>query len=124
MGSHHVFVADIVSVSVREEIIDTDGKLRFDKADLLAYAHGEYYALGEVVGRFGFSTDKPQKKSFKKAPPKQEKKTEDAKKSAYVPPKEDKKSAEETVSAVPFYKNLPRSIKRKSPSHTKKGSKK
>lgn len=58
MGSHDVFIADIVSVSCREDIIDKDGKMRFDSADLLAYAHGEYYALGEKVGRFGFSTDK------------------------------------------------------------------
>ena len=61
MGSHDVFVADIVSVSCHESIIDSEGKMRFDRADLLAYAHGEYYSLGEVVGRFGFSTDKPQK---------------------------------------------------------------
>ena len=58
MGSHDVFVADIVSVSADEAIIDSKGKLRFDKAGLLAYAHGEYFALGERVGRFGFSTDK------------------------------------------------------------------
>ena len=58
MGSHDVFVADIVSVSCREDIIDENGRMRFDLADLLAYAHGEYYSLGEIVGRFGFSTDK------------------------------------------------------------------
>lgn len=58
MGSHDVFVADILSVSCRGELIDGDGKLRYDKANLLAYAHGEYYALGERLGRFGFSTDK------------------------------------------------------------------
>ena len=52
MGSHDVFMADIV---------DENGKMHFDRADLLAYAHGEYYELGEVVGRFGFSTDKPKK---------------------------------------------------------------
>ncbi len=64
MGTHDVFIADIVSVSCDEKIIDGDGKIRFDKADLLAYAHGEYFALGEVLGKFGFSTDKK-----KKAPP-------------------------------------------------------
>ena len=58
MGSHDVFIADILSVSCREEIIDKDGKIHFERADLLAYAHGEYYSLGERVGRFGFSTDK------------------------------------------------------------------
>ena len=59
MGSHDVFIADILSVSCRDELIDAEGKLHFEQADLLAYAHGEYYSLGERVGRFGFSTDKP-----------------------------------------------------------------
>ncbi len=61
MGSHDVFVADILSVSCDESVYDEDGKIRFDKADLLAYAHGEYYKLGEVIGRFGFSTAKKAK---------------------------------------------------------------
>ncbi len=58
MGSHDVFVADIVGVSCREDIMDGQGKIRLDRAGLLAYAHGEYFALGEKLGRFGFSTDK------------------------------------------------------------------
>ena len=61
MGSHDVFIADIVGVSCHTDIIDNEGKMRFERADLLAYAHGEYYSLGEIVGRFGFSTDKPKK---------------------------------------------------------------
>ena len=62
MGTHDVFISDIVSVSCDESILDDDGKIRFDKAGLLAYAHGEYYALGEKVGKFGFSTKKPSQK--------------------------------------------------------------
>ena len=62
MGSHDVFIADIVSISCREDLIDEAGKIHFEKADLLAYSHGEYYSLGDVVGRFGFSTDKQEKK--------------------------------------------------------------
>ena len=58
MGTHDVFIADIVSVSSKEEIIDEKGKIRLDLANLLAYAHGEYYSLGEKLGAFGFSTDK------------------------------------------------------------------
>lgn len=58
MGTHDVFIADIVSISCDESIIDDAGKIHFEKANLLAYAHGEYYALGERLGRFGFSTDK------------------------------------------------------------------
>ncbi|MBE6533252.1 MAG: flavin reductase family protein [Ruminococcaceae bacterium] len=66
MGSHDVFFADILSVSCSEEILDSDGKMHFERADLLAYAHGEYYSLGERVGRFGFSTDNPAKKAASK----------------------------------------------------------
>ena len=72
MGSHDVFIADIVSVSCKEELFDREGKMHFERAGLLAYAHGEYFALGEKVGRFGFSTDKAKKPSEKKT---EEKKT-------------------------------------------------
>ena len=84
MGSHDVFVADIVSVSCDQSIFDEDGKLRYDRADLLAYAHGEYYGLGEVVGRFGFSTDKQKKaeKPKKASAPKQVSKEAGQKKAA------------------------------------------
>ena len=66
MGSHDVFMADIVSVSCREDVLE-EGRICYDKADLLAYAHGEYFALGEKLGKFGFSTDK--KADAKKANP-------------------------------------------------------
>lgn len=62
MGSHDCFIADIVSVSCRDDIL-LDGRICYDRANLLAYAHGEYFALGEKLGRFGFSTDKGKKKS-------------------------------------------------------------
>lgn len=61
MGSHDVFIADILSVSCHENIIDKQGKMHFERANLLAYMHGEYYSLGERLGRFGFSTDKDKK---------------------------------------------------------------
>ena len=71
MGTHDVFMADIVSVSCDESIIDKNGKIRYDKADLLAYVHGEYFRLGDKVGKFGFSTEKganPATRVEKKAP--------------------------------------------------------
>ncbi len=79
MGTHDVFMADIVSVSVDESIVDKNGKIRYDKADLLAYVHGEYFRLGDRVGKFGFSTDKSadprtrvekKPKNYKKSAPK------------------------------------------------------
>lgn len=67
-GTHTVFLADILNVSCDESIIDQNGKICYDKAGLLAYAHGEYYALSKKIGRFGYSTDKkkgPVKKARK-----------------------------------------------------------
>ncbi len=62
-GTHDIFMADIVNVSCDESLLDENGKICFDRAGLLAYSHGEYYALGEKLGRFGFSTDKNKNKT-------------------------------------------------------------
>lgn len=61
MGTHDVFYADILCVTVDDSLLDETGRLHVEKADLCAYAHGQYYALGRVLGRFGFSTDKKKK---------------------------------------------------------------
>lgn len=58
MGSHDMFLADIVAVDIDETLIDEDGKLHLDRAKLTAYAHGEYFALGKKIGSFGFSVKK------------------------------------------------------------------
>jgi len=58
MGTHHMFIADIVGVSVDESLLDENGKLCLAKANLAAYAHGEYYALGKCIGKFGYSVMK------------------------------------------------------------------
>lgn len=58
LGSHDLFLATITAVHVRESLIDRKGKLRLEKAGLLAYAHGEYYVLGRRLGAFGFSVRK------------------------------------------------------------------
>ena len=54
LGSHDVFMADVVAVHVDESIM-VDGKVDFAKANLINYQHGEYYANGKHLGRFGFS---------------------------------------------------------------------
>ena len=61
MGSHDMFLADIVAVDVDEKLLDKDGKLHLDKAGLVAFAHGEYFALGEKLGTFGYSVKKKKK---------------------------------------------------------------
>ena len=66
LGSHDLFMADILGVSVDEKLLDPAGRLQLEKADLLAYAHGEYFALGPKVGSFGFSVRKKQKHTVAK----------------------------------------------------------
>lgn len=66
MGSHDVFIAEIVSVSVDERLMDKSGKLRLERAGLLAFGHGEYYKLGEKAGVFGCSAVKRRKGPQKK----------------------------------------------------------
>lgn len=66
LGSHHVFVARIKRIRAREDLVDENGRLCLDRAELLAFAHGEYFALGRSLGKFGFSAvkKKNKKKSF------------------------------------------------------------
>lgn len=61
-GSHDIFMADITAVSCDESLIDAKGRLALDKAGLVAYAHGEYFALGEKLGSFGYSVRKKAKR--------------------------------------------------------------
>ena len=58
LGSHHMFLADIVAIDVDEKLLDQKGKLCLERANLAAYAHGEYFELGKKIGYFGFSADK------------------------------------------------------------------
>lgn len=58
LGSHDMFIADIVAVAADESLIDKNGRLMLEKANLLAYAHGDYFALGRKIGDFGFSVRK------------------------------------------------------------------
>ena len=65
-GTHDIFMADIVNVSCDEKLLDENGRICFERAHLIAYSHGEYYALGKKLGRFGFSTDKKSRGVSKK----------------------------------------------------------
>ncbi len=58
LGTHDMFLADIVAVTVREELLDGDGRLCLERAGLVAYSHGSYYSLGRKLGSFGFSAAK------------------------------------------------------------------
>jgi len=63
LGSHDLFLAEVVSISVDENIIDDKGKIHLEKANLIAYSHGEYFALNnKPLGKFGYSIAKKKKK--------------------------------------------------------------
>jgi len=68
LGSHDMFIGEVVSTDVDESLLDENGRLDLQRADLIAYSHGEYYGLGKKIGKFGYSVQK--KKTVKKAAPK------------------------------------------------------
>ena len=62
LGSHDMFLADIVAIDVDESLVDGNGKLHLERAGLVAYAHGDYFELGKRIGTFGYSVAKKKKK--------------------------------------------------------------
>ena len=58
LGSHHMFIADVVGVTVSKEYLDESGRFNLNDANLIAYSHGKYYTLGDYVGKFGYSVKK------------------------------------------------------------------
>ena len=62
LGSHDMFIAEVVNVSVDERYLNEKGRLELEKADLIAYSHGEYFALGKKIGKFGYSVRRRSKK--------------------------------------------------------------
>lgn len=65
LGSHHMFLAEIVAVDVDEAYMDEKDTFHLSKAKPLAYSHGRYYGLGEMLGSFGYSV---RKKDTEKSP--------------------------------------------------------
>ncbi|MBU5485416.1 flavin reductase family protein [Clostridium sp. MSJ-11] len=63
LGSHHLFLAEVSSVSVEDNLIDDKGKIHFENANLICYSHGEYFPIPQKpIGKFGFSVQKRKKK--------------------------------------------------------------
>ena len=58
LGSHHMFLAEVVAVNVDEKYMDERDTFHLSKAKPLAYSHGRYYGLGELLGTFGYSVKK------------------------------------------------------------------
>ena len=66
LGSHTMFLAEIVGIDADERFLDSKGKLNLQQCGLMAFAHGEYFAIGRKLGDFGFSVRK--KKKHRKPP--------------------------------------------------------
>lgn len=58
LGSHHMFVAEVLGVDVDDCYLDENGKFRLNQAGPLVYSHGEYYGLGRRLGSFGYTVKK------------------------------------------------------------------
>ena len=62
LGTHDMFIAEVVNVVVDEEYLDEKGKFDMVRAGLMAYSHGEYFTLGKSLGHFGWSVRKKAKR--------------------------------------------------------------
>lgn len=61
LGSHHMFIAEVLAINAEDEYIDETGAFDITKCNLIAYANGKYFSLGKKVGKFGFSVQKKSK---------------------------------------------------------------
>lgn len=62
LGSHDMFIAEIVAVDADEQYIDSKGKINLQQSGIMAYSHGEYFSLGRKLGSFGYSVAKKKNK--------------------------------------------------------------
>jgi len=62
LGSHHMFISEVVAVNADEKYIDkSTGLFRLNDAGPICYSHGKYYETGSLIGKFGFSVEKKKK---------------------------------------------------------------
>jgi flavin reductase (DIM6/NTAB) family NADH-FMN oxidoreductase RutF len=61
LGSHHMFMAEVLAIHADEKYIDDKGAFDISKCDLMAYLNGHYYSMGKKIGKFGFSVEKKKK---------------------------------------------------------------
>ncbi|MBU3190690.1 flavin reductase family protein [Clostridium bowmanii] len=67
LGTHDLFLAEIVNTHVDNTLIDYNGKIHFESADLITYSHGEYFSVNsKPLGKFGYSVQKKSNKDLKK----------------------------------------------------------
>lgn len=61
LGSHHMFVAEVLAINADDKYIDEKGAFDISKCNLIAYANGGYYSLNRKIGKFGYSVQKKKK---------------------------------------------------------------
>lgn len=66
LGSHHMFLAEVLAVQIDEQYLNEKNKFELNKTGLMAYSHGEYLSLGKKIGTFGYSVKKKKTKHKKK----------------------------------------------------------
>ena len=79
LGSHSLFIADVVNVRVDSRYIDEKGRFDLAKSELIAYSHGRYYELGKELGTFGYSIKKSKETTKKVKKETKEKQSENKK---------------------------------------------
>ena len=67
LGTHDMFLAEVVAVNVSDEYLDETGKFHFNTSKPVCYSHGHYYSLGKYLGKFGYSIQKNKNKSKPKS---------------------------------------------------------
>lgn len=58
LGSHDMFIAEVVGVTVDDKYMNKNGKFELNSSKLVTYSHGEYFGLGKKIGKFGYSVKK------------------------------------------------------------------
>lgn len=66
LGTHHMFVAEVLAINADDKYIDEKGGFDISKCNLMAYANGGYYPLGKKIGKFGYSVEKKKNKNKNK----------------------------------------------------------
>ncbi len=66
LGSHHIFMAEILGADADEKYMTENGKFEFERSKPICYSHGEYFGLGKKLGKFGYSVEKKKTKVRRK----------------------------------------------------------
>lgn len=66
LGSHHMFIAEVLAVHVDEAYMDETNRFALEKTKPIVYVHGEYFGLGQILGNFGYSIRKSPKNKGKR----------------------------------------------------------